>query len=116
MFSGQLAYLKNVVVLCLFSRFYSPESALLRGRDSRGQKFLEKLKKKTSVAGHKLTVLFCFDLVTNNSIDTLTANVIAVLLFDCLPLIVLSLQVHDSSSPKESLLIRSTTDSKQIYG
>ena len=71
---------------------------------------------KMSVAGHNLTVLFCFYLITNNSIDTLTANVIAVLFFDCLPLIVLSLHVNDSSSPKESLLIRSTTDSKQIYG
>ena len=55
-----LNYLKNVVVLRLFSSFYSPESALLWGRDSRGHKFLEKLKKKTSVVGHNLTVLFCF--------------------------------------------------------
>ena len=99
-----------------FQQVLQPRECSLAGEGQQGAKVPGKIEKKTSVAGHKLTVLFCFDLVTNNSIDTLTANVIAVLLFDCLPLIVLSLQVHDSSSPKESLLIRSTTDSKQIYG
>lgn len=99
-----------------FQQLLQPRECSLAGEGQQGAQVPGKIEKKTSVVGHNLTVLFCFYLIPNNSLDTLTtANVMTVLLFDCLPLIVLSLQVHDSSSHEESLLIWSTTNSKQIY-
>ena len=104
-----------------FQQLLLPRECSLAGEGQQGAKVPGKLKKKapsgrTPSFCLPVTVLFCFYLIPNNSLETLTANVMAVVLFDCLPLIVLRLQVHDSSSHEESLLIWSTTNSKQIYG
>ena len=96
-----------------FQQLLLPRECSLAGEGQQGAKVPGKIEKKNISSR---TQSYCFYLIPNNSIDTLTANVMAVVLFDCLPLIVLSLQVHDSSSHEESLLIWSTTNSKQIYG
>ena len=102
-----------------FQQVLQPRECSLEGEGQQGAQVPGKIEKKnlSSRTQSYCFVLFCFYLIPNNSLDTLTtANVMDVLLFDCLPLIVLTLHVHDSSSRKESLLIRTTTDSKQIYG
>lgn len=75
-----------------FQQLLQPRECSLAGEGQQGAQVPGEIEKKTSVVGHNLTVLFCFYLIPNNSLDTLTtANVMTVLLFDCLPLIVLSL-------------------------
>ena len=101
-----------------FQQLLQPRECSLAGEGQQGAQVPGKIEKKnlSSRTRSYCFVLFCFYLIPNNSLDTLTtANVMTVLLFDCLPLIVLSLRVHDSSSHEESLLIWSTTNSKQIY-
>ena len=103
-----------------FQQLLQPRECSLAGEGQQGAQVPGKIEKKnlSSRTQSYCFVLFSFYLIPNNSLDTLTtANVMTVLLFDCLPLIVhvLSLRVHDSSSLEESLFIWSTTNSKQIY-
>ena len=108
-----------------FQQVLQPRECSLGGEGQQGAKVPGKLKKKAfsgrmpSFCLLVIIVLFCLHLIPNNSKPlTLSQLVMAVLFFDCLPLIVLSLHVivQESSSPEESLLIWSTTNSKQIYG
>ena len=102
-----------------FQQVLQPRECSLGGEGQQGAQVPGKIEKQklSSRTQSCCFVLFCFYLILNNSLDTLTtANVMTVLLFDCLPLIVLSLRAHDSSSPEKSLPIWSTTHSKQIYG